>query len=334
VPAAPDAEHFRDAAFQQQPCLCNNRHKFAQFCGAYAVRDQDAWMERDGEADQRLSLFTDAGALAAFGVRREGVCQPCLACPLEHFNGLCVSGRAGLCALCRTLASCTATPRPHLQHEHALGCAQTTALSDYECGKCPVWAKIWQAHVLLVWCGNENLRRWTPTARAFDSVLVVAECLFEHTPGAAGERRVHALRPGAAAPAALRQLQRAAAVLPPRLVLQVRGPPVVGAVGPRVLRQVRGVPAREGQEHCDVACVLRRERLRLAVEQLRRPLQEQHVRGQQHLPLLHDVQGGRAVTRRAFLLLLTLLFGICLFCAWVWILHGFPIMEICPEGFF
>jgi hypothetical protein len=185
VPAAPDAEHFRDAAFQQQPCRCNNRHKFAQFCGAYAVRDQDAWMARDGEADRRLSLFTDAGALALFGVRRAGVCQPCLACPLEHFNGLCVSGRAGFCALCRTLASCTATPRPYLEHEHALGCAQTTALSDYECNECPVWAKIGQEHVLLVGCGNENLRRWTPTARAFDGVLVVAECRFEHAPGGA-----------------------------------------------------------------------------------------------------------------------------------------------------
>jgi len=41
--------------------------------------------------------------------------------------------------------------------------------------------------------------------------------------------------------------------------------------------------------------LLRRERRRHAVHKLRRPLRKQHVRGQQHVPLLHHVQGGRAL---------------------------------------
>jgi len=184
-PAALDADHFRDAAFQQQRCRCSNRHKYAQFCGAYALRDQDAWMTRGEGEERRLSLFTDAGMLATYVIKRDGVCQPCLACPTEHFNGRCESGREGACALCRTLASCTAVANPYLHHEHALGCAQTIALSDYECRECDVWAKIGADHLLLVGCGNQDLRRWTPTARAFDGVLEVGECRFEHAPGAA-----------------------------------------------------------------------------------------------------------------------------------------------------
>jgi len=48
-----------------------------------------------------------------------------------------------------------------------------------------VWAKIGQEHMLLVGCGDQNLRRWTPTALSFDGVLEVDECRFEHAPGAA-----------------------------------------------------------------------------------------------------------------------------------------------------
>jgi len=186
TPSALDADHFRGPGFQQRLCTCNNRHKFAQYCGAYAVRDQDAWMTRDGVEELRLSLFTDAGMLARYIIKREGACQPCLACPPAHFNGRCVQGREGVCALCRALSSCTATPRPFLHHSHAEGCAQTHALSDYECRECPVWAKLGQEHMLLVGCGDQNLRRWTPTARAFDGVLLVGECAFEHGPGFGG----------------------------------------------------------------------------------------------------------------------------------------------------
>ena len=183
LPSALDADHFRDAGFQQQPCKCSNRHKYAQFCGEYAVRDQDAWMTRGGTEELRLSLFTDAGMLARYGIKRAGVCQPCLACPVQHFNGLCEQGREGRCDLCLTLESCTATVNPYLHHEHAQGCEQTVALSDYECRECQVWAKIGQDYMLHVGCGNQNLRRWTPTGRAFDGVLEGGECRFEHGPG-------------------------------------------------------------------------------------------------------------------------------------------------------
>jgi len=181
TPAAVAADHFRDAGFLQQPCVCNNRHKFAQFCGGYAVRDQDAWMTGTGDDELQVSLFSaeTAAQLARYRVKREGVCRPCLACPSEHFNGVCVRGREGQCALCRSLASCTATRDPYLHHDHALGCAQTLALSDYECRECQVWARLGDAYMLLVGCGNQNLRRWTPTASAFDGVLDVQECRFE-----------------------------------------------------------------------------------------------------------------------------------------------------------
>jgi hypothetical protein len=178
-PSALDADYYRDNTFQQQLCKCSNRHKYAQFCGAYALRDQDAWMTRGGTEELRLSLFTDAGMLASYDVKREGVCQPCLACPAKHFNGLCERGRAGLCALCRTLDSCSANANPYLDHEHPQGCEQTIALSDYECRECNVWAQIGQDYMLLVGCGNQNLRRWTPTGRAFDGVLEIDECRFD-----------------------------------------------------------------------------------------------------------------------------------------------------------
>jgi len=182
VPSVLDADAFRGPDFQPRACTCNNRHKFAQFCGDYAVRDQDAWMAASAGEELRLSAFSDAAMLARYHIIREGVCQPCLACPSAHFNGLCVQGREGACALCRALASCTATPRPFLHHAHAQGCEQTHALSDYECRECPVWALVAQQYVLLVGCGDENLRRWTPTGRAFDSVLLVGECTFDHGP--------------------------------------------------------------------------------------------------------------------------------------------------------
>jgi len=188
TPAAVDADHFRDARFQQQECTCNNRHKYAQFCGGYALRDQDAWMTPDADQEgleRQLSLFKtgddemDDVVLARHSIKRGGVCRPCLACPDAHFNGLCRQGRAGACALCRSLASCTATRNPYLHHNHALGCAQTLALTDYECRKCPVWAKISAAYMLLVGCGDQDLCRWTPTATAFDGVLDVDECRFD-----------------------------------------------------------------------------------------------------------------------------------------------------------
>ena len=180
VPTALDPDHFRDAEFQQQACRCNNRHKYAQFCGEYALRDQDAWMTRSAGEEVRLSSFTDATELAGYSILRAGVCQPCLACPVRHFNGACEKGREGNCALCRILASCTATRNPYLHHSHAEGCEQTIALSDYECRECPVWAKIGQDHMLLIGCGDQNLRRWRPTASAFDGVLDVGECRFDH----------------------------------------------------------------------------------------------------------------------------------------------------------
>jgi len=185
APAVLDEDQFRNQHFQQQLCACSNRHSFAQFCGGYALRDQDAWMTHSDGSTRQLSLFPGQTDLAGYGIKRAGECRPCLACPTEHFNNVCVQGRAGACALCRVLASCTAVANPYLHHEHAEGCAQTHALSDYECRECAVWAKVGQEYMLLVGCGDQNLRRWTPTARAFDGVLEVGECRFEHAPGAA-----------------------------------------------------------------------------------------------------------------------------------------------------
>ena len=192
TPAVLDADHFRDDLFQQQACKCNNRHKYAQFCGDYALRDQDAWMFASAGEELRLSLFTDAGMLARYSIIRAGVCQPCLACPLRHFNGACEQGREGNCALCLVLASCTGTHNPYLHHSHAEGCEQTTALSDYECRECQVWAKIGQDYMLLVGCGDQNLRRWTPTASSFDGVLDVGECKFDHGDAPASSMCRHA----------------------------------------------------------------------------------------------------------------------------------------------
>ena len=180
APAVLDGDQFRNGLFQQQLCACNNRHSFAQFCGDYALRDQDAWMTHSDGGTRQLSLFTGQTDLAGYGIKRAGECRPCLTCPTEHFNGRCVQGREGACALCRVLASCSAVNNPYLHHDHAEGCEQTHALSDYECRECPVWAKLGQLFMLLVGCGNQNLRRWTPTARAFDGVLEVAECKFDH----------------------------------------------------------------------------------------------------------------------------------------------------------
>ena len=81
------------------------------------------------------------------------------------------------------------------------------------------------------------------------------------------------------------------------MVLPLRRPRDDGPVRPRVLRQVRGVPARPEHQHHRVARLLGRDRLRHPVRALRRPLRKQHVRAQQHLPLLHHVQGGRALAR-------------------------------------
>ena len=95
-------------------------------------------------------------------------------------------------ALCRVLQSCTAVANPFLHHSQAEGCAQTHALSDYECQECVVWAKLGQQYMLLVGCGNQNLRRWTPTASAFDGVLEVGECKFDHSVGPASSICKHA----------------------------------------------------------------------------------------------------------------------------------------------
>jgi hypothetical protein len=192
TPAVLEEDHFRNVLFQQQLCTCNNRHSFSQFCGDYAVRDQDAWMTHSEGATRKLSLFTSLSDLTGFQIKREGECQPCLTCPQKHFNGVCVQGREGSCALCRVLASCTAVASPFLHHSQAEGCEQTHALSDYECHECMVWAKFGQLFMLLVGCGNQNLRRWTPTASAFDGVLEIGECKFEYGVGPAPSICMHA----------------------------------------------------------------------------------------------------------------------------------------------
>jgi hypothetical protein len=194
LPVAVD--HFRNADFQQQACSCNNRHKFAQFCGGYALRDQNAWMQHQGSGD--LSTLQGLGpqaVVAQYAIRREGVCQFCATCLWREFNGLCASGRSGACASCRALASC---PAAHfLTHEHPSGCQQFHALADYQCERCKVWEQVGQHYVLLVGCGMQDLRRWTPLGSAVGGVLDVAVCSFDGdaTTGAVSAACQHAGAP-------------------------------------------------------------------------------------------------------------------------------------------
>ena len=103
TPAVLDKDQFQNLQYQQQLCTCNNCHSFAQFCGEYALRDQDAWMTHSDCGTRQLSLFTGQTDLAGYGIKHEGECQPFLTFPTKHFNCRCVQGREGLCALCSVL---------------------------------------------------------------------------------------------------------------------------------------------------------------------------------------------------------------------------------------
>jgi len=172
-------DHFHNAAFEQQACACNNRHKYAQFCGGYALRDANAWMQHT--STEHLVLLKDFGpqdSVAQYAIHRQGVCQPCDPCASGSFNGVCVSGRWGVCASCRALGSCPASPAHFLKHEHPQGCEQLHALADYACARCKVWERVGRDYMLLVGCGDQNLRRWTPQALAAGGVLDVVVCSF------------------------------------------------------------------------------------------------------------------------------------------------------------
>jgi len=171
--------HFRNQHFLQQPCTCNNRHKYTQFCGGYAVRDQDAWMQPAGRSELRqLSHFAAGEDLQEYAIRREGLCRACRTCLSGEYNGVCGRGVEGRCAACLALSSCPASPPHYLDHPHELGCNQLHALVDYSCARCKVWEKIGNNYMLLVGCGRQDLRRWEPSGAASAEVLEVVTCAF------------------------------------------------------------------------------------------------------------------------------------------------------------
>ena len=105
-----------------------------------------------------------------------------------------IYGREGGCASCRALSSCPATPAHFLSHEHPSGCEQFHALADYQCERCKVWEHVGQDYVLLVGCGLQDLRRWTPLASAVGGVLEVIVCSFgsDGSTGASSAQCQHA----------------------------------------------------------------------------------------------------------------------------------------------
>jgi len=173
---------YRDTQYKQIRCRCTNDHKYTQFCGHYAVRDQDAWMKHNtaGSESKLSTLSLSANAATDYSIMREGRCRPCHQCSVGEYNGKCKEGKEGTCSSCLTLDQCTQTQ--YLKHDNPNGCMQTRALSDYVCTECNMWDIIDGGFMLLVGCGVRNLKRWAPSGdRDGKDQLLTVDCMFDNT---------------------------------------------------------------------------------------------------------------------------------------------------------